>query len=148
MTQYLPPNLLALFAPRDPLPFLPPTDKLPHEKKTRGYLGVGSFLSHFEVWPMVAHNIRFDRRRAKNRTTIKYLFAMYFVGSSRNATTNTSGDARGALRTSPQRESRASRLQTRTGNSYMGPNSKPGLYRRPIQDVIRGSCCKYSTFVR
>lgn len=49
MTQYLPPNLLALFAPRDPLPFLPPPDKLPHEKKTRGYLGVGNFLSHFEV---------------------------------------------------------------------------------------------------
>lgn len=49
MTQYLPPNLLALFAPRDPLPFLPPPDKLPHEKKTRGYLGVGSFLAAFEV---------------------------------------------------------------------------------------------------
>lgn len=49
MTQYLPPNLLALFAPRDPLPFLPPPDKLPHEKKTRGYLGVGAFLSDFEV---------------------------------------------------------------------------------------------------
>lgn len=49
MTQYLPPNLLALFAPRDPLPFLPPPDKLPHEKKTRGYLGVGNFLANFEV---------------------------------------------------------------------------------------------------
>lgn len=49
MTQYLPPNLLALFAPRDALPFLPPPDKLPHEKKTRGYLGVGCFLSNFEV---------------------------------------------------------------------------------------------------
>lgn len=49
MTQYLPPNLLALFAPRDPLPFLPPPDKLPHEKKTRGYLGVGNFLVSFEV---------------------------------------------------------------------------------------------------
>lgn len=50
MTQYLPPNLLALFAPRDALPFLPPPDKLPHEKKTRGYLGVGTFLTHFEVF--------------------------------------------------------------------------------------------------
>lgn len=49
MTQYLPPNLLALFAPRDPLPFLPPADKLPHEKKTRGYIGVGNFMLHFEV---------------------------------------------------------------------------------------------------
>lgn len=49
MTQFLPPNLLALFAARDPIPYLPPTDKLPHEKKTRGYSGVGSFLGFFEV---------------------------------------------------------------------------------------------------
>lgn len=49
MTQFLPPNLLALFAARDAIPYLPPADKLPHEKKTRGYTGVGAFLSHFEV---------------------------------------------------------------------------------------------------
>ncbi|GAB0100263.1 U1 small nuclear ribonucleoprotein 70 kDa [Sergentomyia squamirostris] len=48
MTQFLPPNLLALFAPRDPIPFLPPPDKLPHEKKSRGYIGVGQFLQFFE----------------------------------------------------------------------------------------------------
>ena len=45
MTQFLPPNLLALFAPREPIPFLPPPDKLVHEKKsTHEYLGVGAFL--------------------------------------------------------------------------------------------------------
>lgn len=49
MTQFLPPNLLALFAPRDPIPYLPPVVKLPYEKKTRGYLGVGSFIDLFEV---------------------------------------------------------------------------------------------------
>lgn len=49
MTQFLPPNLLALFAPRDPVPYLPPAAKLPFEKQTTGYLGVGSFLSNFEV---------------------------------------------------------------------------------------------------
>ena len=49
MTQFLPPNLLALFAPREPIPFLPPAAKLPHEKKNRGYLGVGNFLTYFEV---------------------------------------------------------------------------------------------------
>jgi U1 small nuclear ribonucleoprotein len=49
MTQFLPPNLLALFAPRDPIPYLPPVAKLPHEKKTRGYLGVGNFMNLFEV---------------------------------------------------------------------------------------------------
>ena len=49
MTQYLPPNLLALFAPRDPIPYLPPLDKLPHEKKLTPYIGVAQFLSEFEV---------------------------------------------------------------------------------------------------
>lgn len=49
MTQFLPPNLLALFAPRDPIAYLPPVAKLPHEKKNRGYLGLGAFLGGFEV---------------------------------------------------------------------------------------------------
>jgi len=48
MTQYLPPNLLALFAPRDPIPYLPPTGKLPHEKKENSYNGVSLFLKFFE----------------------------------------------------------------------------------------------------
>uniref|UniRef100_A0A915IUT2 U1 small nuclear ribonucleoprotein 70 kDa n=1 Tax=Romanomermis culicivorax TaxID=13658 RepID=A0A915IUT2_ROMCU len=48
MTQFLPPNLLALFAPRDPLPFLPPTDKLPHDKKRLTYGGVADYLKFFE----------------------------------------------------------------------------------------------------
>ncbi|XP_048480131.1 U1 small nuclear ribonucleoprotein 70 kDa isoform X2 [Plutella xylostella] len=48
MTQFLPPNLLALFAARDPIPYLPPAAKLPHEKKQKGYDGVGSFLNIFE----------------------------------------------------------------------------------------------------
>jgi len=48
MTQFLPPNLLALFAPRDPMPFLQPPDKLPHEKKRNGYTGVGQFVNAFE----------------------------------------------------------------------------------------------------
>ena len=55
MTQFLPPNLLALFAPRDAPPYLPPTDKLPHEKKTRGYQGVGGFLGLFEVRTFFVH---------------------------------------------------------------------------------------------
>ena len=49
MTQFLPPNLLALFAPRDPIPYLPPAAKLPCEKKNRpGYDGVGNLLHIFE----------------------------------------------------------------------------------------------------
>ncbi|XP_040571436.1 U1 small nuclear ribonucleoprotein 70 kDa [Lepeophtheirus salmonis] len=49
MTQFLPPNLLALFAPREPIPYLPPADKLPHEKKvTHNYEGIGAFMDGFE----------------------------------------------------------------------------------------------------
>jgi U1 small nuclear ribonucleoprotein len=51
MTQFLPPNLLALFAPRDPIKYLPPTEKLPFEKKTHGYTGVSQYLDLFEVRP-------------------------------------------------------------------------------------------------
>ena len=49
MTQFLPPNLLALFAPREPIPYLAPLDKLPHEKKPWPYSGVSEFLHEFEV---------------------------------------------------------------------------------------------------
>jgi U1 small nuclear ribonucleoprotein len=50
MTQFLPPNLLALFAPREPVPFLPPNDKLPHEKKRLPYGGLNDFMTSFEVY--------------------------------------------------------------------------------------------------
>ena len=49
MTQYLPPNLLALFAPRDPIPYFTPLDKLPWEKKPWIYNGVSQYLDLFEV---------------------------------------------------------------------------------------------------
>jgi len=40
---------LALFAPRDPIPFLPPVDKLPHEKKqTHNYHGIAQYVHLFE----------------------------------------------------------------------------------------------------
>src|SRR5579885_1451433 len=45
MTCHLPPNLLALFAPRPPLPFMAPPEKKPHPPLT----GVGNYLSKFET---------------------------------------------------------------------------------------------------
>ncbi|KAB7499323.1 U1 small nuclear ribonucleoprotein [Armadillidium nasatum] len=48
MTQFLPPNLLALFAAREPIPYLPPVDKLSWEKKTDGYTGIAQFMKLFE----------------------------------------------------------------------------------------------------
>lgn len=48
MTQFLPPSLLVLFAARDPIPYLAPTDKPTHEKKRQPYSGVSDYLTHFE----------------------------------------------------------------------------------------------------
>lgn len=39
---------MALFAPRDPIPYLPPVDKLTWEKKTDGYTGIAHLLQRFE----------------------------------------------------------------------------------------------------
>ncbi|KAM7536967.1 hypothetical protein Aperf_G00000070455 [Anoplocephala perfoliata] len=47
MTQFLPPNLLALFAPRDPIPYLPPVEKHKNHRKLP-YTGVAQFLGEFE----------------------------------------------------------------------------------------------------
>lgn len=49
MTQFLPPNLLALFAARDPIPYLPPAEKLPYEKEIAPYHGIAAFVNNFEV---------------------------------------------------------------------------------------------------
>ncbi|KAB0351234.1 hypothetical protein FD754_016091 [Muntiacus muntjak] len=52
MTQFLPPNLLALFAPRDPIPYLPPLEKLPHEKHhNQPYCGIAPYIREFENCP-------------------------------------------------------------------------------------------------
>ncbi|XP_030756009.1 U1 small nuclear ribonucleoprotein 70 kDa [Sitophilus oryzae] len=79
MTQFLPPNLLALFAPRDPIPYLPPVAKLPHEKKSRGYLGVGAFLADFEdpkdtppPTRVETREERLERRRKERAEQVAY----------------------------------------------------------------------------
>ncbi|KAF1741028.1 hypothetical protein MXB_2047, partial [Myxobolus squamalis] len=69
MTQFLPPNLLSLFFPRDPLPF-----KIPPKKKkcpkSKQYSGVAAYLDHFEEpldLPPVIYESRFERRERKAR---------------------------------------------------------------------------------
>ncbi|KAK0621499.1 U1 small nuclear ribonucleoprotein of 70kDa MW N terminal-domain-containing protein [Bombardia bombarda] len=44
MTDKLPPNLLALFAPRPPLRWVPPCDYAPEQRKTAAVSGVADFL--------------------------------------------------------------------------------------------------------
>uniref|UniRef100_A0AC35GT13 U1 small nuclear ribonucleoprotein 70 kDa n=1 Tax=Panagrolaimus sp. PS1159 TaxID=55785 RepID=A0AC35GT13_9BILA len=48
MTQFLPDNLLKLFAPRPPIPYLPPPDELTVDKKRPKYQGLAEFLNQFE----------------------------------------------------------------------------------------------------
>jgi U1 small nuclear ribonucleoprotein 70kDa len=45
MTDKLPPQLLALFAPRPPLRYLPPADTAPEKRRTPGISGIARFLS-------------------------------------------------------------------------------------------------------
>ena len=45
MTDKLPPNLLALFAPRPPLPYSKPLDRDPAKRKGPTVSGVGQYVS-------------------------------------------------------------------------------------------------------
>jgi len=70
MTQFLPPNLLALFAARDPLPFLPPPCKLSHEKQRSGYTGIGPHVHLFEdpsETPPIKKGENREERRERRR---------------------------------------------------------------------------------
>lgn len=49
MTQYLPDNLLSLFAARPPLLYLPPVDELSINKKRAPIQGMARFLKEFET---------------------------------------------------------------------------------------------------
>lgn len=44
MTDRLPPNLLALFAPRPPLRWVPPCDHAPEQRKTAPVSGLAEYL--------------------------------------------------------------------------------------------------------
>ena len=50
MTAFLPPNLIALFAPRERIEFKPPVCDLSHEKeRTKNpYSGIAQFVSEFD----------------------------------------------------------------------------------------------------
>jgi len=80
MTAFLPPNLLALFAPRDPIPYLPPVDKLPYEKKvTHNYSGIAQYSHLFEdpvdtPAPTVVENReeRTERRKKEKAEQVAY----------------------------------------------------------------------------
>lgn len=98
MTAYLPPNLLALFAPRDPIPYLPPVDKLPFEKKvTHNYSGIAQFVHLFEdpvdtpaTVEVETREERKERRKKEKSEQVAYKLeqeiALWDPNAVRNAT--------------------------------------------------------------
>lgn len=50
MTDKLPPNLLALFAPRPPLRWVPPSDHAPEERKTAHIGGLAAFMPQLQEY--------------------------------------------------------------------------------------------------
>jgi U1 small nuclear ribonucleoprotein len=50
MTDKLPPNLLALFAPRPPLRWVPPSDHAPEERITATITGIAAFLPQLQEY--------------------------------------------------------------------------------------------------
>jgi U1 small nuclear ribonucleoprotein 70kDa len=79
MTDKLPPQLLALFAPRPPLRYLPPSDTAPEKRKTAGISGLAKFISSV-AWDDDGHSPteteeqkKIKRREAKVLRQEKYL---------------------------------------------------------------------------
>ena len=73
MTDKLPPNLLALFAPRPALRYLPPSDHAPEERVTNNIGGVAQFLPTLVDYESIAYHPteswlqRKDRLKAEKR---------------------------------------------------------------------------------
>ena len=55
MTHKLPPNLLALFAARPALRYLPPSDHAPEDRKTNGVGGVAQYLSAMQDYEQIPY---------------------------------------------------------------------------------------------
>lgn len=72
MTDRLPANLLALFAPRPPVKYLPPADHAPEDRRTAVFRGVAAFIPALREQAAVPYNHteswleRRDRRREEN----------------------------------------------------------------------------------
>jgi len=99
MTAFLPPNLLALFAPRDPIPFRPPVGKLTHEKRRDAYHGVSSFLELFEdpsdtpdPTRSETRDERLERRRKEKAEANEYKLEQDLALWDPHADTNATGD--------------------------------------------------------
>ena len=58
MTDKLPPNLLALFAPRPALRYLPPSDHAPEERKTSTVGGIAAFVGELKNQEQISYDTK------------------------------------------------------------------------------------------
>jgi len=80
MTDKLPPNLLALFAPRPPLRWVPPTDHAAEERRTANISGVAAYLPaiaayerEYEYKPTESWLEKRDRKKEEKKAEIQQL---------------------------------------------------------------------------
>ena len=106
MTDKLPPNLLALFAPRPALRYLPPSDHASEERKTNNIGGVAQYLAVLDDYKDIPYEAteswlqRKDRLKAEKKERQEKLMTegfsecrlssfrvrgSYFLGSAANS---------------------------------------------------------------
>ena len=92
MTDKLPPNLLALFAPRPALRYLPPSDHAPEERKTNNIGGVAQYLNAFQDYENIPYEPteswvqRKDRLKAEKKERQEKLLTEGFSQRMRSHT--------------------------------------------------------------
>ncbi|KAF2432428.1 hypothetical protein EJ08DRAFT_695538 [Tothia fuscella] len=100
MTDQLPPNLKALFTPRPPVKYLPPSDHASEDRRTAHISGVAAFLPQLNEYketdvyePGESHHQRQMRLREEKRERHKALVANAPTNYNPTADPNVKGDA-------------------------------------------------------
>ena len=85
MTQFLPENLLSLFAARPPLPYFPPVDELSINKKRAPIQGMAQYLQEFETEQRPPpEKVHIETREEKRARRVSSLFVVRRMQSFTN----------------------------------------------------------------
>ncbi|RIA82022.1 hypothetical protein C1645_700427 [Glomus cerebriforme] len=90
MTDKLPPNLLALFAPRPPLPYSKPLDRDPAKRKGPTISGVGQFVSLLKDYD--PDYVPTETVEEKKKRKVNILNRLYYIPREPNKDENVTGD--------------------------------------------------------
>lgn len=98
MTDKLPPNLLALFAPRPPLRYLPHCDHEPAKRRTMPISGVAAFLEEFrkpdldyvptESWLQKRDRLQLEKKERQEKKIQEGLETCKFTLAGRRKSAN------------------------------------------------------------